>query len=92
MGIAAAAAYAGAVALAHHPVGKVLADANIALTAIAVHEHSGHKAAHVAGTTSAVLTNKAKAIAAHGETPSLGCGADVGEDRLISEGARIFGS
>jgi len=89
VGLAAAAAYVGAVALHAHPMGKVLADANIGLTAIAAREWSGAKTAHHAGTTSTVLANMAKAIAAHGES---GFGGDMGEDPLLVAGAKIFGS
>ena len=90
VGLAAGAAFVGAVAAAHSPLGKVFSDANIALSALAMREYAGNKTAHAAGTTSAVLTNKAKAIAAHGES-QMG-GGDMGEDPLIAAGARIFGS
>lgn len=68
-----------------------VANASVGLAAIAMHEHSGAKAAHHAGTASSVLTNKAKAIAAHGED-SVGFGLDAGSDPLIEEGARVFRS
>jgi hypothetical protein len=87
LGIGAAAALVGAVAFANKPLGRTLANANVALSALAMREYAGSKTAHHAGTASSVLTNKAKAIAAHGES----AGYDAGEDRLITEGAKIVG-
>jgi hypothetical protein len=89
LGIAAATSLLGSVALAHKPIGRTLSNATVALFALAAREYSGTKTAHAAGTSSNVLNNKAKKIAAHGEDSF---GFDGGEDRLIAKGAEIFGS
>lgn len=93
LGIAAVAAGLAATAFASKPIGRTFSNAAVGLAAIATHVHAGAKTAHIAGTTSQVLTNKAKAIAAHGEGAMAGDlgGLDAGEDPLIAEGARLFG-
>jgi hypothetical protein len=67
--------------------GRAATAANAALSALAMHEYMGSKVAQKAGTTTQVLTNKAKAIAAHGDMAGeMGMGADP----LIEWGARKF--
>jgi hypothetical protein len=90
VGLAAVGATMVAAVTATKSYGRSVSNAAVALTAIAVYEHAGNKAAHAAGTSSAVLTNKAKAIAAHGED-DIG-GLNAGADPLLEAGARIFGS
>lgn len=67
---------------------RVASSAGAALSALAVHEWMGSKVAAKAGTTGQVLTNKAKSIAAHGE--SDGGALNAGADPLITWGARRF--
>jgi hypothetical protein len=67
--------------------GRVAANANVALSALAVHEYFGNKVAAAAGTQTQVLTNKAKHIAAHGDMAGeVGMGADP----LVEWGSRKF--
>lgn len=87
LGAVALVALAGSVAFASKPLGRTLANVTVAASALAAREYAGNKTAHHAGTANSVLTNKAKAIAAHGES----AGYDAGEDRLITEGAKIVG-
>jgi hypothetical protein len=97
-GVAAFAALAGSVALADRGMGRTLANANVALSALAMHGYMESRVAHKANTATQVLTNKARAIAAHGEGKlSAGSDGDVqmqqhGEmDPLIEYGAQQFG-
>ncbi len=90
IGLASLLPLAGSVAFASKPLGRHLSNVTVAMAAIAAYEHGQNKTAHVAGTTSAVLTNKAKAIAAHGDDADESLNA--GEDPLVAAGARIFGS
>lgn len=93
LGVGAVAALIGSVALADSPYGRTLANANVALSALAMHGYMENRAAQKAGTATQVLTNKARAIAAHGEgeAPGLEAGHDGEMDPLIRYGAEQFG-
>lgn len=94
LGAAAVASLIGSVALADSPYGRTLANANVAFSALAMHGYMESRAAHKAGTATQVLTNKARAIAAHGEGDAqLSAGNDGSGDMdpLIRYGAEQFG-
>jgi hypothetical protein len=88
LGIAALVALGGSAYRSGKSGGRALSNAGAALSALAVHEYMGSKVASKAGTTTQVLTNKAKAIAAHGDSDAGQMSA--GADPLITWGARKF--
>jgi hypothetical protein len=94
LGIAAILSGAAATYCASKPLGRTFSNGAVALAAIAAHSHAGPKTAHMTGRVSPYVTNKAKAVAAHGEADVAGelAGLDAGEDPLIAEGARLFGT
>ena len=87
LGIGALVALGASTALGDRPGGRLLANANVALSALAMHEYAGNKATAAAGTTTQVLTSKAKRIAAHGDVAGE---MSAGADPLIEWGARKF--
>jgi hypothetical protein len=96
LGVASIVAGGLAVATSSTKLGRSFSNAAVGLAAIAAHSHAGPRAAHAGGggKVSAFLSNKAKAVAAHGEADVAGelAGLDAGEDPLIAEGSRLFGT
>ena len=87
LGIGALAAFGVAAWQADSAVGRIAANANVAFSALAMHEYMGSKVASAAGTTTQVLTNKAKHIAAHGDMAGE---LNAGADPLVEWGSRKF--
>ena len=96
LGVASIVAAGLGVANASNGFGRSFSNAAVGLAAIAAHAHAGPRTAHAAGAgkINGFLANKAKAVAAHGEADVAGelAGMDAGEDMLIAEGSRLFGT
>jgi len=88
LGVGALASLGLSVWQSHNAWGRVASNANAAFAALAAHEWMSAKVAQKAGTTTQVLTNKAKQIAAHGEKGEMA--GDMGADPLIEWGSKRF--